>query len=63
MTLNVFKIFGILCSEKDIQNNYCPNAIYPSVENMVGAPGLQNFIYKHRSEQEPISQKGHFLNV
>lgn len=45
MTLNVFKIFGILCSEKDIQNNYFPNATYAAVENMVSAPGRAAQLY------------------
>lgn len=45
MTLNVFKIFGILFLEKDIQNNYFPNAIYASVENAVSAPGRAAQLY------------------
>lgn len=63
MTLNVFKIFGILCLEKDIQNNYFPNEIHASVENTVSVPELHNSIYKHLPKWEPFSQTSYFWNI
>lgn len=44
MTLNVFKIFGILYLEKDIQNNFFPDEIHASVENTVDVPELRHSI-------------------